>query len=136
MVTYCLTAHVPLRAPAARARAAAPAAPRPPPASVPDAVALGAATAGASGMVVHGAARAWAPRDGDDARGAAIAFDSSFPHAAYNDDADDAAHVLLVDFWHPDLSGAEIDALRAFGDCIERHIARCQERGQPHAATP
>ena len=70
------------------------------------------------------------------ARGAAIAFDSSFPHAAYNDDADDAAHVLLVDFWHPDLSGAEIDALRAFGDCIERHIARCQVRGEHHAATP
>lgn len=59
------------------------------------------------GMVVNGVERDWVPG------GDPIVMDTTFLHETYNR-SDQDLYLLLVDFWHPDLSTDEIDALRIF----------------------
>lgn len=62
--------------------------------------------ASGGGMVVDGVKQDWLP-------GQPVVMDTTFQHSTYNDSNQDM-YALLVDFWHPDLSFDEIDALRAF----------------------
>ena len=62
--------------------------------------------AAGSGMVVHGMRQDWCV-------GEAVVMDTTFPHSTYNE-SDEDVFLLLVDFWHPDLSIDEMDALRVF----------------------
>lgn len=59
-------------------------------------------------ITVGGVKREW-EEDG------AIIFDTSFQHATQNN-SDEDRFVLIVDFWHPDLTGAEIEALEYLYD--------------------
>jgi len=67
---------------------------------------LGPDNEGGAGMVVNGSKRDWNVGD-------PIVMDTTFAHETYND-CDKDVYLLLVDFWHPDLSMDEIDALRTF----------------------
>jgi hypothetical protein len=58
------------------------------------------------GIIVHGVARDWTVGD-------PVVMDTTFLHETYNT-SDQDLYLLLVDFWHPDLSIDEIDALRTF----------------------
>ena len=57
------------------------------------------------------------------APGDALVLDSTFKHATFNDGASDA-HWLVLDFWHPDLTPTEVDALTAFHKLDEQFILR------------
>ena len=59
-----------------------------------------------AGLTVAGETRPWA---------APLVFDDTFEHSSRNLAAADRC-VLLFDVWHPDLSGAERDAVRAMFD--------------------
>eukprot|EP00978_Attheya_sp_CCMP212_P035439 scaffold154377_cov53-Attheya_sp.AAC.1 len=59
-----------------------------------------------AGMRVNGVAHEWII-------GHAVVMDTSFPHETYND-SDQDVYLLMIDFWHPDLSLDELDALRCF----------------------
>lgn len=48
--------------------------------------------------------------------GKVIVFDTSFSHCTDNT-TDDDRYVLIIDFWHPDLSAPERDALDFLYDC-------------------
>lgn len=54
---------------------------------------------------------------------APFVLDSTFKHATYNNGNDDA-FFLVADFWHPDLSPTEVDALTAFLKLDEQFILR------------
>jgi hypothetical protein len=58
------------------------------------------------GIVVDGIKRDWIVGD-------PVVVDTTFKHHTYND-SDQDLYLLIVDFWHPDLSVDEIDALRHF----------------------
>jgi hypothetical protein len=58
------------------------------------------------GIIVNGVARDWTVGD-------PVVMDTTFLHETYNT-SDQDLYLLLVDFWHPDLSIDEIDALRTF----------------------
>jgi len=121
---FMLTAHLPLAAPRERSGERAP--PFGPPAPRMPNVAL---RDGAAGMVLaplltpHALAagdsiddlavsRSWQPTPpGGAARG--VVFDTSFMHSAYND-GDEPADILFIDFFHPELSVAEVEALKGF----------------------
>jgi aspartate beta-hydroxylase len=51
--------------------------------------------------------------------GRCIVFDDSFPHEAWND-SDQERVVLVVDFWHPDLTDEEVRLIAG----VERYVAR------------
>ncbi len=53
---------------------------------------------------------------------ACLVFDDSFEHEAWNSNSDHARVVLLFDFFHPDLTPPEIEALRALEQLWRRHI--------------
>jgi len=59
-----------------------------------------------AGMRVNGVAHEWII-------GHPVVMDTSFPHETYND-SDQHVYLLMIDFWHPDLSLDELDALRCF----------------------
>lgn len=61
---------------------------------------------GGCGIIINGTKWDWIVGD-------PIVMDTTFPHETYND-SDEDLYLLMVDFWHPDLSVDEIDALRAF----------------------
>jgi aspartyl/asparaginyl beta-hydroxylase (cupin superfamily) len=44
-------------------------------------------------------------------RGKLLTIDTSFVHSTGNDSPDQERHVLIIDFWHPELSEVERDAL-------------------------
>jgi hypothetical protein len=58
------------------------------------------------GIIVNGVARDWTVGD-------PVVMDTTFLHQTYNT-SDQDMYLLLVDFWHPDLSIDEVDALRTF----------------------
>ncbi|GMI07830.1 hypothetical protein TrLO_g11577 [Triparma laevis f. longispina] len=63
----------------------------------------------AVGITINGEKHFWKVGD-------PIVFDTTYPHETFNEgegDEDDVV-VLLVDFWHPDLSICEIEAVRKF----------------------
>ena len=51
-------------------------------------------------------AKSWDVGDG-------VVFDTTFFHSAYND-GDEAADILFIDFFHPELTDAEVTALKCF----------------------
>lgn len=59
-----------------------------------------------AGIIVNGVKKDWIP-------GTPLIIDTTFPHSTYND-TDEDMYLLLCDFWHPDLSWDEIQAMRAF----------------------
>ena len=61
---------------------------------------------GDAGIVVNGEALEWVD-------GRPLVIDTTFVHSTYNEGTEDVV-LLLVDFWHPDLSNIEIKALRCF----------------------
>jgi len=61
---------------------------------------------GDAGIVVNGEALEWV-------EGIPLIIDTTFVHSTYNRGTEDVL-LLLVDFWHPDLSLDEIRALRRF----------------------
>ena len=75
---------------------------------------LYAPLAGGGGAVVVGDAP---PREGP------VVVDSTFKHATANDGGA-AAYWLVVDFWHPDLTPTEVDALEALYKLDEQFVLR------------
>ena len=62
---------------------------------------------GANGIDEAGTvSRSWQPCHG-------VVFDTSFFHSAYND-SDEIADILFIDFFHPELTNAETNAIRHF----------------------
>ena len=47
----------------------------------------------------------------------------SYPHSAYND-GEEAAYILFIDFWHPDLTDEELRALRLFHASVGEHTSK------------
>jgi aspartate beta-hydroxylase len=72
---------------------------------------LGVEVPDGCGLEVGGVAGAWQA-------GRCLVFDDSFEHAAWND-ADRRRVVLVIDIWHPDLTGDEILLLNG----LEQHCA-------------
>ena len=60
-----------------------------------------------AGIVVNGIRKDWTVGD-------PVVMDTSYLHHTYNESEDEDLYLLMVDFWHPDLSVDEIDALRSF----------------------
>lgn len=58
------------------------------------------------GITVHGVKRDWTVGD-------PVVMDTTYLHETYNT-SNQTMYLLLLDFWHPDLSIDEIDALRTF----------------------
>ncbi|MER7736453.1 aspartyl/asparaginyl beta-hydroxylase domain-containing protein [Streptomyces erythrochromogenes] len=56
-------------------------------------------------------------------QGKAFVFDDSFEHEVWNE-GQERRTVLLFDFWHPDLSGPEIEALTYMMDVWRRMFSR------------
>ena len=71
-------------------------------------------------------------RAGDEVRawteGKCLVFDDAFEHEVYNDTAAERA-VLLFDVWHPELEAAEIGAIQAMFDEVERRRAAREAEG-------
>ena len=61
---------------------------------------------GAVGIVVDGVRREWEV-------GRGTVMDTTFVHSTYND-GKEPMYLLMVDFWHPELSGAERKELEGF----------------------
>jgi aspartyl/asparaginyl beta-hydroxylase (cupin superfamily) len=68
---------------------------------------VGDGDGGCCGMVVDGIRKDWKV-------GEPVVMDTTFRHSTYNTSHKDDMYLLLVDFWHPDLSLDEIDAMRTF----------------------
>jgi hypothetical protein len=60
-----------------------------------------------AGIVVNGIRKDWTVGD-------PVVMDTTYLHHTYNESQDEDLYLLMVDFWHPDLSVDEIDALRSF----------------------
>jgi aspartyl/asparaginyl beta-hydroxylase (cupin superfamily) len=60
-----------------------------------------------AGIVVNGIRKDWTVGD-------PVVMDTTYLHHTYNESEDEDLYILIVDFWHPDLSVDEIDALRSF----------------------
>lgn len=77
--------------------------------------------AGLAGITVADEANAWVASDGATER--AVVADTTYPHSAYND-GDEAAYILFIDFWHPDLTDEELRALQLFHATVGEHTSR------------
>ena len=77
--------------------------------------------AGLAGITVADEANAWVDSDGTTER--AVVADTTYPHSAYND-GDEAAYILFIDFWHPDLTDEELRALRLFHASVGEHTSK------------
>ena len=66
--------------------------------------------------------QSWTVSGGQGGDVTARVFDTTFMHSAYND-GDEAADILFVDFFHPDLSNAEQTAIK----CLQKLL---RERGE------
>jgi aspartate beta-hydroxylase len=66
-------------------------------------------------IAVGGDRREWAENK-------AIVFDTSFTHETYNDSEEDR-FVLIIDFWHPELTSAERQALEFIYDARNKFEA-------------
>ncbi|HWZ63626.1 MAG TPA: aspartyl/asparaginyl beta-hydroxylase domain-containing protein [Steroidobacteraceae bacterium] len=62
------------------------------------------------GIRVGGERRTWTP-------GKCLVFDDSFEHETWND-GETTRVVLVLDFWHPDLTAVEVEALKG----LHRHV--------------
>jgi hypothetical protein len=63
------------------------------------------------GIRVGGEERTWAV-------GKCLVFDDSFQHEAWND-SNELRTVLVIDLWHPDLTGIEIEALKGLQKYVQ-----------------
>ncbi|MEM7051270.1 MAG: aspartyl/asparaginyl beta-hydroxylase domain-containing protein [Acidobacteriota bacterium] len=71
---------------------------------------------GDCGLRVGGEARKWT-------EGECLVFDDSFEHEAWNF-SDRTRHVLLINFWHPDLSDAEVEVLNRVNRVVAPRYSR------------
>ena len=54
--------------------------------------------------------------------GSSTVIDTTFWHETWNRDENEPVYVLLIDFWHPNLSAAEVAAMRAFLDLEAEYL--------------
>jgi Aspartyl/Asparaginyl beta-hydroxylase/Domain of unknown function (DUF6817) len=88
-----------------------------------------AVPAGDCAIRVGGETRRWT-------EGQCLVFDDHFEHEAWNHTGEDRI-VLIVDLWHPDLTGAEIrllEGLHAYADAAARRLARYWQTNATAAA--
>lgn len=126
---FMLTCHLPLAGPSKRTGDRTPPFGRRDPDTPPD-----DKREGATGMILapmsftdegmslneRVVSRSWQP-------GRGVVFDTTFLHSAYND-GDEAADILFIDFFHPELSDAEVDAIK----CLQQML---RDKGEASTAS-